>query len=166
MLHFCDATVRWPEGASSLKSLRTVERAKTLQVCFVSASDPSGHSRCPSVFVLRTHTQDLLPDAQFRDLVDRLLEYDPARRITAADALQHSFFEPVRRERAAVAARAAEAVAIASARAAEAAAAGAAALSRPLSSGFGAGAGSGSGAGSAGSAGSARVPASPRGAPR
>jgi len=40
----------------------------------------------------------LLPDPTFRDLVEQLLTYDPAKRITAKQALQHPFFDQIRHE--------------------------------------------------------------------
>lgn len=72
MLHVPSGRLRWPEGARSSKSLAAVKKAQTLA--------------------------QLLPDADFIDLVQRLLTYDPSKRLTAAEALRHPFFRQVRRE--------------------------------------------------------------------
>lgn len=72
LLHLSSGRLRWPEGARSANSLKTVKRARTLR--------------------------QLLPDAQFLDLTKRLLTFDPAQRITAKEALAHPFFDSIRHE--------------------------------------------------------------------
>lgn len=72
LLHLSSGRLRWPEGARSANSLKTVKRARTLR--------------------------QLLPDAQFLDLTQRLLTFDPAQRITAKEALAHPFFDRIRHE--------------------------------------------------------------------
>ena len=72
LLHLSSGRLRWPEGARSANSLKTVKRARTLR--------------------------QLLPDPQFLDLTQRLLTFDPAQRITAKEALAHPFFDAIRHE--------------------------------------------------------------------
>lgn len=63
----------WPEGASSMKSVRAVQRLLRLED--LVAKHTSGHFT------------DLLVD-----LLRELLHYDPEERPTAEDALRHRFF--------------------------------------------------------------------------
>jgi serine/threonine protein kinase len=72
LLHLNTGRLRWPEGARSSSSVATVAATKPLS--------------------------KLLPDPTFRDLVEQLLTYDPAKRITAKQALQHPFFDQIRHE--------------------------------------------------------------------
>jgi len=70
LLHLSSGRLRWPDQASSRQSIRHVGRAKTIQEQF--------------------------QDRAFKDLLFTLLEHDPDKRITAADALQHRFFDRIR----------------------------------------------------------------------
>eukprot|EP00996_Jenningsia_fusiforme_P004176 NODE_497_length_2173_cov_38.969868_g457_i0.p1 GENE.NODE_497_length_2173_cov_38.969868_g457_i0~~NODE_497_length_2173_cov_38.969868_g457_i0.p1 ORF type:complete len:538 (-),score=114.00 NODE_497_length_2173_cov_38.969868_g457_i0:560-2122(-) len=63
--YFKGEQLRWPEMASSDKSISKVSRAKSLKT--------------------------FCDDADFIDLVQRLLDYDKKRRLTARDALTHNF---------------------------------------------------------------------------
>uniref|UniRef100_A0A6U8KXS1 Protein kinase domain-containing protein n=1 Tax=Eutreptiella gymnastica TaxID=73025 RepID=A0A6U8KXS1_9EUGL len=60
-----DGLLRWPEMASSEKSISKVERCQSLEA--------------------------LCPDTDFIDLLKRLLDYDKKRRMTAREALEHPF---------------------------------------------------------------------------
>lgn len=73
-------TLNWPAGASSVASVKAVRRVKSL-ADIVKGSE--------------FH-------ANFLDLLHQLLEFEPDKRCTAADALSHPFFFPcVRRNRGA-----------------------------------------------------------------
>jgi serine/threonine protein kinase len=63
--YFKDGRLRWPEMASSEKSIDKVGRAKPLE--------------------------SLCPDSDFIDLIRRMLDYDKKRRLTAGEALKHPF---------------------------------------------------------------------------
>lgn len=63
--YFKDGRLRWPEMASSEKSIAKVERAKPLE------------SMCD--------------DADFIDMIRGMLNYDKKRRMTAGEALKHPF---------------------------------------------------------------------------
>jgi serine/threonine protein kinase len=60
--------LKWPENASGSTSKRHVEKAKTIAVQFKD-------------------------DPDFVDLMHRLLTFDPEKRITAAEALKHPYFD-------------------------------------------------------------------------
>jgi len=62
-----DGRVRWPENASGKTSLSRVKKARPISEQF--------------------------GDDQFKDLLFKLLEHDPRKRITAAQALLHPFFK-------------------------------------------------------------------------
>jgi len=66
LLHISDGRLRWPDNASSAESIRHVNRMESIDSQF--ADHP-----------------------QFKNLLFSLLEADPNKRITAAEALKHPF---------------------------------------------------------------------------
>lgn len=73
----------WPAGASSRRSVRAVAKVSRLPAQLAALADAS----------LAPHAANLA------DLVSRMLTYDAASRITAAEALAHPFFaDPLARE--------------------------------------------------------------------
>ncbi len=75
LLHISTGRLRWPDSATSNNSIERVRRAKSLRHLLRKSSD-----------------------GQFYHLLQGLLTYDPKRRLTAAQALQHTFFDPVREQ--------------------------------------------------------------------
>lgn len=71
LLHLSTGRLRWPDQASSRQSIRHVGRAKTIEEQFNEYRS-------------------------FRELLYLLLEHDPAKRISAAEALEHRFFDRIR----------------------------------------------------------------------
>ena len=68
--------LNWPEGAEGKRSLRAVDKIRPLRDHLEAHGDDS----------LRPHLDTLV------DLIGRLMEWEPAKRCTAAEALQHPFF--------------------------------------------------------------------------
>ena len=74
LLSLSTARLRWPPSQPSASALKRVRTAPTLRA-------------------LLAHV-----DADMLDLVRRCLQWDPVKRITAAEALQHPFFRGVKEE--------------------------------------------------------------------
>ncbi|GFR49286.1 hypothetical protein Agub_g11295 [Astrephomene gubernaculifera] len=68
--------LNWPDGAASRKSVKAVKRLGGLHQLILDQGDPSA----------RAYAQELV------DLIASMLRYDPADRISAAQALTHPFF--------------------------------------------------------------------------
>eukprot|EP00877_Chromochloris_zofingiensis_P013582 jgi/Chrzof1/8478/Cz03g12050.t1 len=73
--YFVRGRLNWPDGATSKKSLRSVRRLADLHTMIVERCEPGA----------RAHATSLA------DLVTGMLRCDPSSRITAAEALRHSF---------------------------------------------------------------------------
>jgi len=69
--------LRWPEGSSSRDSVRAVRKLRSLGEIVRQAGVPPGLA------------------SSLTDLLASMLRYDPGRRITAAQALRHAFFNNV-----------------------------------------------------------------------
>lgn len=68
LFHLSTGRLRWPDGAHDQESIDHVAQTPKLK--------------------------QLVPDPQMYDLISKLLRFDPAQRLKAADALRHPFFEP------------------------------------------------------------------------
>lgn len=80
--YFLNGELRWPELATSTRSRHFVASMKSLQVCDVGST---------AILMVKEliSTRRHMP---LFDLMQKIFTYDPARRITAAEALQHPFF--------------------------------------------------------------------------
>ena len=65
-----------PAGSASKRSIRTVDKLVPVKRLLATSSRPS----------VRPHAE------QLGDLIEQLLTYDPAKRMTARQALRHPFF--------------------------------------------------------------------------
>ena len=65
-----------PTGSASKRSIRTVDKLVPVKRLLATSSRPS----------MRPHAD------QFGDLIEQMLVYDPAKRMTARQALRHPFF--------------------------------------------------------------------------
>jgi dual-specificity kinase len=79
--YFQNNKLRWPEIASSKQSVEFVEQTKVLAL-LCDASE--------------NHSDQCNYNDLFYDLVKKMLSYEPSDRITARQALEHAFFEPLR----------------------------------------------------------------------
>ena len=95
MLVCCSDPFAWqPQTRSYLKTLPRKPK-KNLRETY-SYADPRGHLALLPVCWLPAH---LLIRVAAVDLLDKMLCFDPTKRITAAQALAHPFFDDVRDER-------------------------------------------------------------------
>ncbi|GAB4820827.1 hypothetical protein N2152v2_007873 [Parachlorella kessleri] len=76
--YFRNNRLDWPGGAESRKSVKAVAKLRRLRDYLRQQGDSGS---------LQAHMDSLV------DLLQRLLGYDPATRMTAEEALQHPFFE-------------------------------------------------------------------------
>jgi dual-specificity kinase len=70
------AVINWPEGAEGKRSLRAVAKIRPLAETLRSGADASVAPHVPLIV----------------DLISRMMEWEPDRRITAREALRHPFF--------------------------------------------------------------------------